>query len=222
VRAGRRSPPAHSEAASGLSPELVAPRTKTDALLRLARKGPVRSRDLGGAGIPRAYLSRLCEGGLIEQVGRGLYRPAGAPVTELSSLADVSKRVPHAVICLLSALQIHALTTEAPHAVWVLIDRHARLPRLTSPRLEVVRASGAAREHGVETRIIEGVNVPLTTPAKTVADCFRFRRHVGLEVARAALEEYLRKRRGTIDALVDAARADRIYAFMRPYLEALA
>jgi len=97
-----------------------------------------------------------------------------------------------------------------------------RLPQLTSPRLEVVRASGAAREHGVETRTIEGVNVQLTTPAKTVADCFRFRRHVGLEVARAALEEYLRKRKGTIDALVDAARADRIYAFMRPYLEALA
>jgi predicted transcriptional regulator of viral defense system len=197
-------------------------RTKTDALLRLARKGPIRARDLDGAGIPRAYLSRLCERGQLEQVDRGLYRLAEAPVTELSSLADVSKRVPHAVICLLSALQLHGLTTEVPHAVWVLIDRHARLPKLTSPRLEVVRASGAAREHGVETRSIEGVNVQLTTPAKTVADCFRFRRHVGLEVARAALKEYLRKRRGSIDALVNAARADRIYAFMRPYLEALA
>jgi predicted transcriptional regulator of viral defense system len=150
------------------------------------------------------------------------YRLAKAPVTELSSLADVGKRVPHAIICLLSALQLHGLTTELPHAVWVLIDRHARLPKLTSPRLEVVRASGAARDHGVETRTIEGVNVQLTTPAKTVADCFRFRRHVGLEVARAALEDYLSKRKGSIDALVDAARADRIYAFMRPYLEALA
>jgi predicted transcriptional regulator of viral defense system len=105
----------------------------------------------------------------------------------------------------------------------VLIDRHARMPKVTSPMLEVVRASGRALEHGVETRIIDGVKVQLTTPAKTVADCFRFRRHVGLEVALArALKDYLRKRKGSIDALVEAARADRIYAFMRPYLEALA
>jgi predicted transcriptional regulator of viral defense system len=96
------------------------------------------------------------------------------------------------------------------------------MPKLASPRLEVVRASGASREHGVETRVIEGVKVSLTTPAKTVADCFRFRRHVGLEVALAALKDYLNKRKGSIDALVAAARADRIYAFMRPYLEALA
>lgn len=196
--------------------------TKTITLLRLARKGPVRARDLDEAGIPRAYLKRLCDRGLLEQVDRGLYRLADAPVTELSSLADVSKRVPHAVICLLSALQVHGLTTEVPHAVWVLIDRHARMPTLTTPTLEVVRASRKALEHGVETRVIDGVKVQVTTPAKTVADCFRFRRHVGLEVALAALKDYLRKRKGSIDALVEAAHADRIYAFMRPYLEALA
>ncbi|HET7753505.1 MAG TPA: type IV toxin-antitoxin system AbiEi family antitoxin domain-containing protein [Anaeromyxobacteraceae bacterium] len=195
---------------------------KTTTLLRLARKGPVRARDLDDVGIPRAYLKRLCDRGLLEQVDRGLYRLTDAPVTELSSLAEVSKRVPHAVICLLSALQIHGMTTETPHAVWVLIDRHARMPRIASPALEVVRASGAARAHGVEMRVIDGVEVQLTTPAKTVADCFRFRRHVGLEVALAALKDYLRKRKGSIDALVVAARADRIYGFMRPYLEALA
>jgi len=96
------------------------------------------------------------------------------------------------------------------------------MPTLTTPTLEVVRASRKALEHGVETRVIDGVKVQVTTPAKTVADCFRFRRHVGLEVALAALKDYLRKRKGSIDALVEAARADRIYAFMRPYLEALA
>lgn len=196
--------------------------TKTTALMRLARKGPVRARDLDAAGVPRAYLQRLCDRGLLEQVDRGLYRLADAPVTELSSLAEVSKRVPHAVICLLSALQVHGMTSEAPHAVWVLIDRHARTPKVTSPMLEVVRASGGAREHGIETRVIDGLKVQLTTPAKTVADCFRFRRHVGLEVALAALKDYLGKRQGSIDALVAAARADRIYTFMRPYLEALA
>ncbi|MDX2053609.1 MAG: type IV toxin-antitoxin system AbiEi family antitoxin domain-containing protein [Polyangiaceae bacterium] len=196
--------------------------TKTAGLLRLAKKGPVRARDLETVGIPRAYLKRLCERGLLEQVDRGLYRLVDAPVTELSSLVEVSKRVPHGVVCLLSALQFHGMTTEAPHAVWMLIDRHARLPKLASPKLEIVRASGAAREHGVETRRLEGVKVHLTTPAKTVADCFRFRQHVGLEVAIAALKDYLKKRKGSIDALVAAARADRIYAFMRPYVEALA
>jgi predicted transcriptional regulator of viral defense system len=181
----------------------------------------VRARDLDEAGIPRAYLKRLCDRGLLERVDRGLYRLVDAPVTELSSLAEISKRIPSAIVCLLSALQVHDLTTEVPHAVWILIDRHARTPKVASRRIEVVRASGAAREHGVESRIIDGVRVPLTTPAKTVADCFRFRRHVGLEVALAALRDYLRTRSGSIDALVEAARADRIYTFMRPYLEAL-
>lgn len=199
-----------------------APATKTTSLLELARKGPVRARDLDHAGIPRTYLKRLCDGGVLEQMDRGLYRLADAPITELSSLAEVTKRVPHAIICLLSALQVHDLTTEAPHAVWVLIDRHARTPKLAHPKLEVVRASGAARSHGVQSRTIDGVRVQLTTPAKTVADCFRFRRHVGMEVALAALKDYLKKRKGSLDALVAAARADRIYPFMRPYLEALA
>lgn len=195
-------------------------RTKTDALVLLAREGPVRARDLDQAGIPRAYLRRLCDRGILEQVDRGLYRLADAPATEHHSLAEVATRVPHAIICLLSALQVHELTTEVPHAVWVMIDRHARMPKISYPKLEVVRASGRAREHGVETRAMEGVQVKLTTPAKTVADCFRYRQHVGLDVAMQALRDYLRKRHG-INDLVEAARADRVYTVMRPYMEAL-
>jgi predicted transcriptional regulator of viral defense system len=196
--------------------------SKKDVLLRLAHKGLLRARDLDQAHIPRAYLSRLSNEGLLEKVDRGLYRLADASGTELQSLAEVAKRVPHAVVCLLSALQVHQLTTEIPHAVWVQIDRHARMPRVSYPKLEVVRASGPARTLGVEARTIDGVKVRLTTPAKTVADCFRYRRHVGLDVALDALKDYLKKRRGSIDALVEAAQADRVYAFMRPYLEALA
>jgi len=153
---------------------------------------------------------------------RGLYRLPGASVTELTSIANVAKRVPHAVVCLLSALQIHGLTTEVPHAVWIMIDRQARAPKLAYPKLEIVWSSGRARTHGIERRTIEGVHVRLTTPAKTVADCFRYRRHVGLEVGLAALRDYLRKHRGEVDKLVEAARADRIEAVIRPYLEALA
>ena len=201
---------------------MTSTRTKAQKLLEMARTGPLRARDLEEAGIPRAYLRRMTERGLLEHVDRGVYRLSDAPVTELHSLAQVAARVPHATISLLSALQLHGLTTEAPHAVWILIDRKAWRPTLKSPKLEIVRASGNALTHGVETRTIEGVRVKLTTPAKTVADCFRYRRHVGLDVALEALRDYLRKHRGGVDALVAAAKADRIYPFMRPYLEALA
>jgi predicted transcriptional regulator of viral defense system len=196
--------------------------SKTEALLQLARRGPVRARDLEPLGIPRTYLARLCGAGVLERVDRGLYRLVDASVTELTTLAEVAKRVPHATVCLLSALQVHGLTTEAPHAVWLLIDRRARAPKLTYPEVEVVRASGAALTHGIESRLIDGVAVRITTPAKTVADCFRFRRHVGLEVALAALRDYLKTRAGSVEQLFEAARADRIEAFMRPYVEALA
>jgi hypothetical protein len=198
------------------------PITKIGELLRMARKGPIRARDLEGVGIPRAYLGRLTERGLLEQVDRGLYQLADGEVTELNSIAQVAARVPHATVCLLSALQLHALTTEAPHAVWLMIDRHGRMPKLSYPKLKVVRASGEAREQGLATRTVEGVRVSVTTPAKTVADCFRYRSHVGLDVALGALRDHLRKHRSGIDALVVSAKADRIYPLMRPYLEALA
>lgn len=103
-----------------------------------------------------------------------------------------------------------------------MIDRKARAPALVYPKLDVVRASGNARSHGIEKRVVEGVVVKVTTPAKTVADCFRCRRHVGLDVALAALRDYLRKRRSGVDALFAAAKADRVYPLMRPHVEALA
>lgn len=188
----------------------------------LARTGPVRARDLAAAKIPRTYLRRFADRGIFEQVDRGLYRLADAPVTELHSLAEVAKRSPRAIVGLLSALAVHKLTTELPHKVWVVIDRTARVPKISYPPIHVVRASGTALNHGVVTRTIEGVAVRLTTPAKTVADCFRYRRHVGLDVAIGALREYLRARRGGVDELFEAARADRVFALMRPYIEALA
>ncbi len=189
----------------------------------------MRARDLEALGVPRVYLRRLVDKGLLERVERGLYVHAEAQVTELHSIAEVMKRIPKGIVCLLSALQLHGLSTEAPHAVWVMIDRHARAPRLASPTIEFVRASGLALSHGVELKTIEGVSVQLTSPAKSVTDCFRYRRHVGLEVALTALRDYLRrangpaKRRGefTLDALAAAATATGTTNLMRPYLEAL-
>jgi len=197
------------------------PPNKTKALLELAERGPVRARDLSAAGIPRSYLARLVARGQLEHVDRGLYRLADGPLSASASLAEVAKRVPQGVICLLSALQLHGLTTEAPFAVWLLIDRHARTPTFTQPQLIIVRASGRARDHGVEVRTIEGVRVRVTSPAKTVADCFRYRRHVGLGVALEAMRDYVRKYRGGVDALLEAARADRVYSVLFPYLQAI-
>ncbi len=113
-------------------------------------------------------------------------------MTELATITEVARRAPGGLICLLSALQIHELGVEAPHAVWLMIGRHARVPKIDFVATEVVRASGAALSHGQETHVIEGVEVTLTTPAKTVADCFRYRKQVGLEPALDALRDYLR------------------------------
>lgn len=199
---------------------MVENRTKYDALLRMARKGPIRARDLDAVGIPRAYLRRLADRGDLVRTDRGIYRLAEAEASENTSLADVAIRVPHATVCLYSALQFHGLTTQVSHAVWIMIDRTRRAPKIENPPVEVVRASGSARRHGVEIQRIESVDVQITTPAKTVADCFRYEKYVGLDVALEALRDYVRTRRGGIDLLIDAARADRVFTKMRPYIEA--
>ncbi len=196
--------------------------------LRTAGHGAAfRARDAVATGITRAELSRLVDDGVLERVDRGLYRFADAELTEHASLVEVAKRAPNAVVCLLSALQFHGLTTELPAAVWVMIDTHRRPPKITTPRIEVVRASGEALEHGVIMTRLEGVEVRITTPAKTVADCFRYQKHVGLEVAIEALRDFVtqsKKRRGasySAGELMDAAKADNVVGIVRPYLEAL-
>lgn len=195
--------------------------SKIRALLELSQNGPIRARDLAQAKTPRAYLTRLCDRGVLERVDRGIYRRIDAALTEVHSLAQASLRIPKGTICLLSALQFHELTTELPYAIWMMIDRHARIPGPTQQRLEIVRASGYARDHGVEEHEIEGVLVKITSPAKTVADCFCYRKYVGLDVAMASLREYVEKNVASIDELVAAAKADRVYSLMRPYVEIL-
>jgi len=192
-------------------------------IIQLAERGPVRASDVAERGWPRAWLRRLEASGELVRVSRGLYRAARAEPTENGALAEVQKRAPKAVIGLVSALQFHGLTSEAPHEVWVLIPARARAPRIDYPKLHVVRASGTALSYGVEKHKLEGVDVRITDVAKTVADCFRYRAHVGLETALEALRAYLaRPRRGTaVDTLVKACEADRVLSVVRPYLEAL-
>lgn len=193
-----------------------------EQVLDLARsQGIVRLRDLAAKGLHREALRRACKRGDLVRVGRGLYSLPDAVVTEHRSLVEAAKRVPAGVACLLSALGFHGMTTQLPFEVWLTIHRKARLPVGGTTPLRTVRASGAALGHGVETHLLEGVAVRVYSPAKTVADCFKYRNKIGLDVALEALREYTRKRKGTADALWAAARACRVANVMRPYLEAM-
>jgi predicted transcriptional regulator of viral defense system len=195
---------------------------QTEQVLSLIRRrGVVRPRDLDGRGIPRMVLTRLHRDGLVERPTRGVYILADAEPTEHHDLAEACKRVPHGVVCLLSALRFHALTTQAPFEVWLAIDRKARLPRVEHPPLRVVRFPARALVEGVEEHDIEGVPVRVTTPARTVVDCFAYRNKVGLDVALEALRDYRRQKRANMDELHRAAQARRMANVMRPYLESL-
>jgi predicted transcriptional regulator of viral defense system len=191
-------------------------------VLILARTaGLLRPRDLGAHGIPRVILTRLSRKGLLKKVGRGLYVLPEADLSEHHSLAQAGKRVPHGVICLLSALRFHGLTTQSPFEVWMAIDVKARKPHLEAPPLRIVRFSGNALAYGVEEHRVEGVVVRITSPAKTVADCFKYRNKIGLDVALEALKDYRRAGK-SLDDLWKAAEVCRVSSVIRPYLEALA
>jgi predicted transcriptional regulator of viral defense system len=160
--------------------------------------------------------------GYLERVGRGLYVPIDADLTEHHTLAEVCKRVPRGVICLLSALRFHTVGTQNPFEVWLAIDRRDRLPHEPQLPLRIVRFSGKAMSVGIEDHRIEGVDVRVYNVAKTVADCFKYRNKVGLDVAIEALREAWRGRRATIDEIWHYATIDRVANVMRPYMESLA
>jgi predicted transcriptional regulator of viral defense system len=198
------------------------PTRPDQAALRVIRRlGVVRPGDLEARGIPRGRIYRLLRRGLVERTARGLYVASDHDPTAEHSLAQVAKKVPRGVICLLSALQYHELTTQLPHEVWVAISEKARRPRIEYPPLRVVRFSGRALTHGVETHKIEGVPVRITSVAKTLADCFKYRNKIGLDVALEALRDAWRERMTTMDQIDRFARVCRVERVMRPYLEAL-
>jgi predicted transcriptional regulator of viral defense system len=202
---------------------MVTQTTKTDKVLDLVRKaGVLRPRDLDPYNIPRTYLSRLCAAGKLQRISRGLYVLPGSGATEHHSMAEACKRVPKGVVCLLSALSFHELTTQAPFEVWLAIGEKAWRPRLEYPPLRIFHFSQAALNAGVEEHQIEGVSVHVYSPAKTVADCFKYRNKIGLDVAIEALRECRRARHCTMDDLWHYADICRVRNVMRPYLEALA
>ena len=187
----------------------------------LHRTGTARSHELVAAGFSRSRLSRLVASGELERVGRGLYALAGAPASEHDALLTVAKRAPKVVFCLLTALRIHDLTTQAPSDVWIAIGNKAHPPRMSYPTLRTMRYAEASLAAGVETRRVEGTVLRVTNVAKTVADCFKFRSKIGLDVALEALRDARREKRASADDLWRYARINRVANVMRPYLESV-
>jgi predicted transcriptional regulator of viral defense system len=196
--------------------------THEQQVLRLARaRRLLRARDVTRQGLPTIALTRLVQAGKLERVARGLYGLPGAAISEHRSLAEVSARVSRGVVCLLSALRVHEIGTQAPFQVWIAIPPHMVSPRLDQPAIRVVRMSEAALTDGVDRLNIDGIDVPVFNAARTVVDCFRFRNKIGLDVALEALRDGWSQRKFTLDDLWRHATTGRVANVMRPYIEAI-
>jgi hypothetical protein len=192
---------------------------KLDALFR--KRGMLRSRELVEAGLSRGKISRLVEAGELMRLTRGLYALPDYQLSELGALTIAAKKMPSALFCLLTALRVHELTSQAPFEVWVAIEGKAHSPRMDYPPLRVVRYSSKSIQEGVEEFTVQGVSMRVTTVAKTVVDCFKYRGQVGLDVAIEALRAARKAKRATAHDLWHFAKVNRVTNVIRPYLEAV-
>ncbi len=197
-------------------------RTQRQRAMRIAEEKAVfSSGDAARLGVHSQVLTRMVEEGALERVTRGRYRFPGAPPTENHNLALVAGALPDGVVCLLSALSFHGIGTQVPSRVWIALDRRARKPSQEWPPMRVVRFSGEALTEGVETHTVEGVAVKVYGVAKTLADLFKYRHKLGIDVALEALKEVWRSGHLDVDELLHFARICRVERVMRPYLEAV-
>ena len=183
--------------------------------------GVLRTMEAVRLGVHPRTLYAMRDSGMLEQLGRGLYRLADLPPLGNPDLVAVGLRVPEGVLCLLSALAVHEITTQIPHEVYVALRRGAEPPRLEHPPVRMFWFTGKAFAEGIEIHELDGVNIRVYGAAKTVADCFKYRNKLGLDVALEALRLYLQKKRGHPDELVRFGRVCRVEKVMRPYIEAL-
>ena len=195
----------------------------TQLALAIFRKkgGTLRTHEALKAGIHPRTLYALRDAQLIEQNGRGLFRLASLPPLSEPDLVVVAKRVPSAVVCLISALAIHELTTQIPHVVQIALPIGRRAPRIDSPPIEVFQFSAETLTVGIETRRFDGTSLRVFSPAKTLSDVFKFRNRVGLDVALEALRNYARRKKRQLPLVLEFAKICRVESIMRPYLEAL-
>jgi len=196
--------------------------SKASRVVSFAKKtGVFRIKDIVASEIHPEYMRRLVSKGVLTKSGRGLYSLSDADVTENHTLVEACKWVPHGVLCLLTALRFHNIGTQLPFEVWMAIDRRAARPRVNYPALRIMRFSGSALKEGIQEHRIEGVKVKVYSPAKTVADCFKYRNKIGLDVALEALRDCWRSHKCTMDQLWHFAKVCRVSNIMRPYLESL-
>lgn len=195
--------------------------SRTSALRFVGKAGVFRPADFQAHGLSKAELYRLVREGAVIRTARGLYTAAQHQPTERHSLAQVAKRAPAGVFCLLTALRFHELTTQSPADVWLALPTKARKPHLDYPRLRVARFSGGALTEGIEMHRVEGVDVRVYSAAKTVADCFKYRNKIGIDVAVEALRDFTRRHRGGATELARFARICRVTRVMQPYLDAI-
>lgn len=202
------------------------PFARSDAVRRageiLWRSGTLRTAEIRALGVHPRILYALRDAGELEQIAPGLFRHRDLPPLGNPDLVTIALKVPRGVVCLISALSMHGLTTQLPHEIYVALERGSEPPRLVRPPMRLFWFSGLAFSEGVEVRKADGVDLRVYSAAKTVADCFKFRNKIGLDVAIEGLREYLRRRTGTIDDVWRHARTCRVANVMRPYLEALA
>lgn len=194
---------------------------KKDKILQLFKRMEIlRPRDLVAIGVSGSYLNVLASQGVLQRQSRGLYTLPDSRPSEFRSIVEACKLSPNSTVCLLSALRIHDLTTQSPHEVWLAIGQKDRKPQIAYPPIRVVRFSVASRQFGVEKRKIEGVPIHVYSAAKTVADCFKFRNKIGLDVAIEALRDCRESKKATVDEIWKAAKVCRMANVIRPYLEA--
>jgi len=191
-------------------------------IVQIARKHRLfRLSEATQAGIHPEAVRRLTSRGQLARIGRGLYSLPSLKPTEHHTLAEVAKRVPNGIVCLLTALRFHGLGTQNPREVWLAVDRRAGIPKIDFTPVRILRMSGAALATGIVEHNIDGVGVRITSPARTVVDCFKFRNKIGLDVAVEALKDYRRLRKGTVDALWPQADQLRMSKVIRPYWDAM-
>jgi predicted transcriptional regulator of viral defense system len=195
---------------------------QTRVLQVARRKGMFRLSEATAAGVHPEYIRRLTRTGQLQRLGRGLYALPSLEPSEHHSLAEIAKRVPKGVFCLLTALRFHGLGTQNPREVWLAVDRRAGIPRIEFTPVRVVRISGAALSTGIDEHEVEGVRVRVTSPARTVVDCFKFRNKIGIDVGVEALRDYRRLRKGTADELWRQADPLRMAKVIRPYWDGMA
>jgi predicted transcriptional regulator of viral defense system len=184
--------------------------------------GIFRPKDLAEFGVSVDQLRAWLRRGEAERIGRGLYRHRDSELTEQDTIVRVCTRVPRAIVCLLTALHLHGIGTQLPREVWIALDRKARKPKLEDLPARIVRFSGPMLTYAVETQTVQGIQIRVTSPARTIVDCFRYRKRIGLDVALEALRDGLRSKQVTIEKLRRAAEVCRIQTVIRPYLESMA